>query len=154
MVGARRSSWRVISSIEQKTEVSQPPNPCLVLWHHWGLWRHSHLWGHFDHIFLTHIQSVHSVKMELDLKFNWAPVYSCTHWLKPRNSSPPAFGRCWSSKIKGLFVIPWVGPNGCGFCQPCRQGFGSVFIFTDPDPDPEDPDGGQYGSGSNPDPGL
>jgi hypothetical protein len=23
-----------------------------------------------------------------------------------------------------------------------------------PDPDPEDPDGGQYGSGSNPDPGL
>ncbi len=36
------------------------------------------------------------------------------------------------------------------------QGFGSVFIFTDPDPDPEDLDGGQYGSGpgSNPDPGL
>ena len=27
-------------------------------------------------------------------------------------------------------------------------------FFTDPDPDPEDPDGGQYGSGSNPDPGL
>jgi hypothetical protein len=25
-------------------------------------------------------------------------------------------------------------------------------FFTDPDP--EDPDGGQYGSGSNPDPGL
>jgi hypothetical protein len=37
-----------------------------------------------------------------------------------------------------------------------EQGFGSVFIFTDPDP--EDPDGGQYGygygSGSNTDPGL
>jgi hypothetical protein len=27
-------------------------------------------------------------------------------------------------------------------------------FFTDPDPDPEDPDGCQYGSGSNPDPGL
>ncbi len=27
-------------------------------------------------------------------------------------------------------------------------------FFTDPDPDPEDPGGGQYGSGSNPDPGL
>jgi hypothetical protein len=27
-------------------------------------------------------------------------------------------------------------------------------FFTDPDPDPEDPDGGQYGSGSNTDPGL
>ena len=27
-------------------------------------------------------------------------------------------------------------------------------FFTDPDPDPEVPDGGQYGSGSNPDPGL
>ncbi len=27
-------------------------------------------------------------------------------------------------------------------------------FFTDPDPDPVDPDGGQYGSGSNPDPGL
>ncbi len=27
-------------------------------------------------------------------------------------------------------------------------------FFVDPDPDPEDPDGGQYGSGSNPDPGL
>jgi hypothetical protein len=27
-------------------------------------------------------------------------------------------------------------------------------FFTDPDPDPEDLDGGQYGSGSNTDPGL
>jgi hypothetical protein len=27
-------------------------------------------------------------------------------------------------------------------------------FFTDPDPDPVDPDGGQYGSGSNTDPGL
>ncbi len=27
-------------------------------------------------------------------------------------------------------------------------------FFMDPDPDPVDPDGGQYGSGSNPDPGL
>jgi hypothetical protein len=26
-------------------------------------------------------------------KFIWAPVYSCTHWLRPRNSpAPPAFG--------------------------------------------------------------
>jgi hypothetical protein len=47
--------------------------------------------------------------MELDLqslKFIWAPVYSCTHWLRPRNSPPTsAFGLIyegaieWSAKI-------------------------------------------------------
>jgi hypothetical protein len=25
-------------------------------------------------------------------KFVWVPVYSCTHWLKPRNLPSPAFG--------------------------------------------------------------
>jgi hypothetical protein len=36
----------------------------------------------------------HRLNMELDLKkFIWAPVYSCTHWLRPRNSPlPPHLG--------------------------------------------------------------
>jgi hypothetical protein len=43
------------------------------------------------------------------LKFIWAPVYSCTHWLGPRNSSPPPpriwahlRGRYWSAKIDDI----------------------------------------------------
>jgi hypothetical protein len=32
----------------------------------------------------------HGLNMELDLQsFIWAPVYSWTHWLRPRNSPPP-----------------------------------------------------------------
>jgi hypothetical protein len=36
----------------------------------------------------------HRLNMELDLlNFIWAPVCSCTHWLRHRNSPPPtAFG--------------------------------------------------------------
>ncbi len=33
-------------------------------------------------------------------KFIWAPVYSCTHWLRPRNSPPPpAFGLLYECAI-------------------------------------------------------
>jgi hypothetical protein len=33
-------------------------------------------------------------------KFIWAPVYSCTHWLRPRNSPPPpAFGLTYEGAI-------------------------------------------------------
>jgi hypothetical protein len=40
----------------------------------------------------------HRLNMELDLI--WAPVYSCTHWLKPRNSPPPhAFGLIYEGAI-------------------------------------------------------
>jgi hypothetical protein len=41
-------------------------------------------------------------------KFIWAPVYSCTHWLRPRNSPPPdpiwahIRGRYWSGKIDDI----------------------------------------------------
>jgi hypothetical protein len=43
-------------------------------------------------------------------KFIWAPVYSCTHWLRPRNTPPPpsAFGLMKallvSQDIRHLFV--------------------------------------------------
>jgi hypothetical protein len=49
-------------------------------------------------------------------KIIWAPVYSCTHWLRPRRpqpTPPPAFGLIyegaiyWSAKIdEHLFVTP------------------------------------------------
>ncbi len=45
--------------------------------------------------------------MEFDVqRFIWAPVYSCTHWLRPRNP-PPAFGliyegAIWSAKIDDI----------------------------------------------------
>ncbi len=33
-------------------------------------------------------------------KFIWAPVYSCTHWLRPRNPPPPtAFGLIYEGAI-------------------------------------------------------
>jgi hypothetical protein len=33
-------------------------------------------------------------------KFIWAPVYSCTHWLKPRDSPPPpAFGLIYEGAV-------------------------------------------------------
>jgi hypothetical protein len=33
-------------------------------------------------------------------KFIWAPVYSCTHWLIPRNSPlPPHLGSCYEVAI-------------------------------------------------------
>ncbi len=43
-------------------------------------------------------------------KFIWAPVYSCTHWLRPCNSPPPppAFGlkykegAIWPAKIDDI----------------------------------------------------
>ena len=43
----------------------------------------------------------HRLNMEngdRSLKFIWAPVYSCTHWLRPCNS-PPAFGLIYESII-------------------------------------------------------
>jgi hypothetical protein len=45
-------------------------------------------------------------------KFGWAPVYSSTHWLRPRNSPPPPHwahipGRLLVSQDRGhLFVTP------------------------------------------------
>jgi hypothetical protein len=38
--------------------------------------------------------SYHRLNMDLvrSQKFIWAPVYSCTHWLRPRIFPPPAFG--------------------------------------------------------------
>jgi hypothetical protein len=41
------------------------------------------------------------LNMELDLKkFIWAPVHSCTHWLRPRNfPPPPAFELIYESAI-------------------------------------------------------
>jgi hypothetical protein len=51
-------------------------------------------------------------------KFIWASVYSCTHWLRPRNSPlSPAFGliyvqgRSWSAKIDDMTSLcdPLVG---------------------------------------------
>ncbi len=51
--------------------------------------------------------------------FIWAPVYSCAHWLRPRNSPPPLplhLGLCTRallvSKVRRhLFVIPCSGPT-------------------------------------------
>ncbi len=42
-------------------------------------------------------------------KFIWAPVHSCTHWLRPRNSLLPRIvahirGRYWSVKIDDISV--------------------------------------------------
>jgi hypothetical protein len=47
---------------------------------------------------------VHRLNMELDLQslFHiWAPAYSCTHWLRPRNSPLP---RIWAH-IRGRYRI-------------------------------------------------
>ncbi len=60
---------------------------------------------------------LHRLNIELDLqslKFIWAPVYSCTHWLKPRNSPLlPHLGEgaiLVSQDRRHLFVSPWVSP--------------------------------------------
>ncbi len=50
-------------------------------------------------------------------------------------------------RIRNLNTDPDPDPGG----QKCRV-VDPYSFFTDPDP--VDPDGGQYGSGSNPDPGL
>jgi hypothetical protein len=44
------------------------------------------------------------------LKFIWAPVYSCFHWLRPCNSRPhPAFGLIYQGQDRRhLFVTPGV----------------------------------------------
>ncbi len=58
--------------------------------------------------------------MELDpQRFIWAPVYSCTHWLRdPATPSPsPAFGLMYEVAVsqdrRHLFVTPcpWVNPK-------------------------------------------
>ncbi len=51
------------------------------------------------------------------LKIIWAPLYSCTHWLRPRNSPPPfpphlgSYTRAIlvSKDRRDLFVTPWLG---------------------------------------------
>jgi hypothetical protein len=48
----------------------------------------------------------------LNMEFVWAPVYSCIHWLRPRNSPPPpAFGPMYEGaigqpKIDIIFLYP------------------------------------------------
>jgi hypothetical protein len=44
-------------------------------------------------------------------KFIWAPVYSCTHWLRPRNPPPPAFGLIYEGAI-GLPTTSLFNPLG------------------------------------------
>ncbi len=42
----------------------------------------------------------HRLNMGGSPKFIWAPVYRCTHWLRPRNSPPPpAFGLHYEGAI-------------------------------------------------------
>jgi hypothetical protein len=49
-------------------------------------------------------------------KFIWAPVYSCTHWLRPRNPPPPlpphlgSYARALlvSQDRRHLFLNPWM----------------------------------------------
>jgi hypothetical protein len=49
-------------------------------------------------LFHQGFQYIHRLNMELDLQ-SWLHVYSCTPWLRPRNSPPPpAFGL----KYKGV----------------------------------------------------
>ncbi len=45
-------------------------------------------------------------------KFIWAPVYSCSHWLRPRNSPSPHLGSYTGALLvsqdrRHLFVPPW-----------------------------------------------
>ncbi len=51
----------------------------------------------------TSIPHAHRVKYGVRFaKFIWAPVYSCTHWLRPHNSPPPhppAFGLIYEGAI-------------------------------------------------------
>jgi hypothetical protein len=59
-------------------------------------------------------------------KFIWAPVYNCTHWLRPRNSPSPRIRahiqeRYWSAKRRHAFETPWVFPFDC---------FVSLAIFS------------------------
>ncbi len=42
----------------------------------------------------AHLVTRRSCAICLSAKFIWAPVYSCTHWLRPRNSPPPS-PRIW-----------------------------------------------------------
>jgi hypothetical protein len=56
--------------------------------------------------------SGHRLNMELDLQSSFGlyvspDVHSCSHWLRPRNPPPPAFGliyeeRFWSAKIDDI----------------------------------------------------
>jgi len=50
------------------------------------------------------------------------------------------------------YIIPTL--NSSKFLNIMNRVSDPYSFFTDPDPDPEDPDVGQYGSGSNTDPGF
>ncbi len=54
--------------------------------------------------------------MEIDLQSLFGlHMHSCTHWLRPRNSSPPVFGLLYEGAIlvsqdrRHLCVTPWLG---------------------------------------------
>jgi hypothetical protein len=75
--------------------------------------------------------------MELDLQSLFgAPVYSCTHWLRPRNSAlPPHLGSYTRALLvsqdrRHLFVTPWIrDTEGLGPSQE-PQKIGRIFKGT------------------------
>jgi hypothetical protein len=56
----------------------------------------------------------HTLNMELDLQsLFWAPVYSCSHWLRPQNSRRlDSYTRALlvSQDRRHLLVTPWLEP--------------------------------------------
>ncbi len=59
------------------------------------------------------VWKAHRLNIELDLQSLFGlHVHSCTHWLRPRNPPPPAFGLYTRALLvsqdrRHLFVIPW-----------------------------------------------
>ncbi len=67
----------------------------------------------------------HRLKMELDLQSLFG-LYSCTHWLRPRNTPPPPFlriwahvqGRYWSARAKIDDIALWPLPEAYSHAWP------------------------------------
>ena len=64
------------------------------------------------------------------------------------------FGQIVFSSLPARYIYSSTGTRKTGNDVHTTRVSDPYSFFTYPDPDPEDPDGGQYGSGSNPDPGL
>ncbi len=58
------------------------------------------------------------------MEFIWAPVFSCTHWLRPRNPPTPAFGLIYegamgqpryTTSLSAFIEFSWLGsvPFNC-----------------------------------------
>ncbi len=92
-----------------------------------GLWE---LWT-FPVCLHVHTEIKYGVRSP---KFIWAPLYSCSHWLRPRNSPPPPLfgliyeGAIWSAKRDdiSLWLPVYTAPVQA---QHFRIVYGSITSF-------------------------